>query len=219
MRNGAALPDAAEGHELMDISIDLLSTDPALQMRSAGIDPGTVQDYAEAMADGAEFPAIIVFTDSNSYWPGDGFHRIEAAKKAGRSTINADVRQGSRRDAILLAAGANSSHGLRRTSADKRRSVVSLLSDPEWARWSDRQIGKACSVDHKTVAKIRSEMTGEIPTERTFTTRHGTVATMNTGSINGDRARGATIVERMLAAATDEALVAECERRGWAVSA
>lgn len=41
------------------------------------------------------------------------------------------------------------------------------------ARWSDREIAKTCDVDHKTVGKLRSEVTGEIPSERTYTTKHG----------------------------------------------
>ena len=40
-----------------------------------------------------------------------------------RAEIAADVRQGTRRDALLFAAGANSSHGLSRTTADKRRAI------------------------------------------------------------------------------------------------
>jgi hypothetical protein len=30
-------------------------------------------------------------------------------------------------------------------------------------KWSDRKIGDACGVDHKTVARLRPEPTGEIP--------------------------------------------------------
>jgi hypothetical protein len=38
---------------------------------------------------------------------------------------------------VLHSAGANAMHGLRRTNADKRRTVMLLLQDEEWAAWSD----------------------------------------------------------------------------------
>lgn len=207
------LPHAQTGARMMDLALDLISSDPALQMRTAGIDLGTVQDYAEAMTDGAEFPAIIVFTDGNSHWPADGFHRIEAARKVGKSSIAADVRLGSRRDAILFSLGANGAHGLRRSNADKRRSVTVMLRDPEWSKLSDREIGQRCGVDHKTVGSIRREMTdGEIPQ------RTKAPSTPLEMPQSGPGTAGGSMVEKLLSKATDTALVAECRRRGLEVS-
>src|SRR5690625_1070490 len=62
---------------------------PDLQMREAGIDPHTVQDYAEAMEGGAEFPPITLYHDGKAYWPADGFHRIAAARRLRWETIKA----------------------------------------------------------------------------------------------------------------------------------
>ena len=124
------------------IPLSDIQDDGTTQMRVAGIDPSVVADYADAMEAGAVFPPIIVYHDGEQYWPGDGFHRIDAARRIGRETINADIREGGRRDALLLAASANATHGLRRTQADKRKSVETLLRDPEWSRWSDREIGE-----------------------------------------------------------------------------
>jgi len=54
-------------------------------------------------------------------------------------------------------------------------------------KWSDREIARRCCVDHKFVSKQRKDVTGDFPsekpTERTYTTKHGTTATMNTSSI------------------------------------
>ena len=36
---------------------------------------------------------------------------------------------------------------------------------------------------HNTVEKIRTTLTGDLSSDRTYTTRHGTVATMNTANI------------------------------------
>ncbi|MEY9581521.1 hypothetical protein [Sinorhizobium fredii] len=199
------------------VTLSFIRHDPDLQMRESGIDPAVVADYAEAMDAGAAFPPVILFFDGEGYWPGDGFHRIEANRTLGRETIDADVREGGKREAMLFAVGANANHGLRRTSADKRRSVVAMLRDPEWSKWSDREIGKRCAVDHKTVAKVRAEITGEIPTERTYTSRHGTVATMKVRQAE-PATSGGSVVERMLSTLTTEALIAECRRRGLEVS-
>ena len=187
-------------------------------MRVAGIDLSVVADYADAMEAGAMFPAIIVFFDGTRYWPGDGFHRIEAARRIDRETISADVREGGQRDALLLAASANAKHGLRRTQADKRRSIESLLRDPDWARWSDRKIAKACAVDHKTVATVRRELTGEIPSDRTVTyrDRHGNQSEMRVSASTPSTSAG-SILEKVLAGVSDEVLITECRRRGLEV--
>lgn len=208
-----ATGDSVRGVRL--IGLNLIQADPDLQMREAGIDVGVVAEYAEAMEGGEEFPPVIVYFDGEVYWPADGFHRIDAAKKIGRDTISADVRQGSKRDAVLLAVGVNANHGLRRTSADKRRSVLAMLRDPEWSRLSDREIGKRCAVDHKTVGNIRREITGgEIP--------HRTAAPPITGKITtadeGAEIPHGSMVDRLLAKASDEAIIGECRRRGLEVS-
>lgn len=170
------------------IHIGMLRTDGGTQMRAA-LDDATVQEYADAIIAGATFPAIIAYYDGTDYWLADGFHRIAAHKlvhqrsKTAWGEVEVDVRSGTRRDAILHAAGANADHGLRRTNADKRRAVESLLRDPEWSQWSDREIARRCHVDHKTVGSIRAEMvgTGEIPQLDERRTADG--RTMNTANI------------------------------------
>lgn len=201
--------------DLRDIPLDQIEADGTTQMRVAGIDPAVVADYATAMEAGAGFPPIIVFFDGAQYWPGDGFHRIEAARRIDRETISADVREGGQRDALLLAASANATHGLRRTQADKRQSIETLLRDPEWSRWSDREIGKACAVDHKTVGSVRREMTGEFPSDRAvpYRDRHGNETKMR---VLGTSAAGSVLV-KVLGKVSDEALIAECRRRGLEV--
>ena len=56
----------------------------------------TVNEYASEMLNGASFPPVIVYHDGTDYWLGDGFHRVEAARKIDRETIEADVREGRR---------------------------------------------------------------------------------------------------------------------------
>jgi uncharacterized ParB-like nuclease family protein len=83
----------------------------------------TVKEYAEAMAAGAKFPPVIVFHDGTDYWLADGFHRLEAWKRNGVDSIKAEVKEGSRIDALKFAFCANNSHGLRMSNEDKRNAV------------------------------------------------------------------------------------------------
>lgn len=143
-----------------------------------------VDDYAQAMKDGAIFPPIVVYFDGSEYWLSDGFHRVEAAERAGLTEIAADVRRGTQRDAILHACSANAAHGLRRTNADKRRAVETLLRDEEWARWSDGEIARRCQVSDRFVSSMRKELSpnGSEITTRTVQ-RNGTTYTQNTTNI------------------------------------
>lgn len=176
------------------LSLDKIRTDGGTQPR-AGLNEDVAQEYADAIngPNAWPFPPVVVFFDGDNYWLADGFHRIEAARrychreKLAPISIPCDIRQGSQRDAILYSVGANAEHGLRRTNADKRRAVLRLLQDAEWSQWSNREIARRCKVDEKTVRNLRNELTADNPqldtASRTYTTRHGTVATMNTANI------------------------------------
>lgn len=139
---------------LTTLHLDAIRIDGGTQCR-AELDDGAVADYAAAIRSGADFPSVVVFFDGKHYWLADGFHRYHAHKHAGAIEINADVRNGTKRDAVLFSVGANAVHGLRRSNADKRKAVETLLRDKEWGRWSDREIAKACGVTHPFVASIR----------------------------------------------------------------
>jgi hypothetical protein len=186
--------------------------DGGAQMR-VEMRPETVNEYATEMLNGATFPPVVLFYDGSDLWLADGFHRVEAKRKIGHETIVAEIREGSSRDAILHGAGSNASHGLRRSQADKRRTVELLLKDPEWARWSDRKIAEIAKVDHKTVGTIRKNLTGEFPT----TKRAGEFPTevKPNGKPNG---RGSVLGD-YLRHIPDDVLIAECRRRGLTVEA
>ena len=144
---------------------------------------GTIGEYAEAYREGATFPPVVVFFDGTDHWLADGFHRTRAAQMAGLEDIDADVRPGTRRDAILYAAGANATHGLRRANADKRRAVELLLSDPEWSQWSDREIARRAQVHHQLVARLRAERHLDDHPDGRIVRRGGTSYTMTVGGI------------------------------------
>ncbi len=169
---------------MMAIKISDVRIDGGAQSR-ASIDQNIVADYAEAMAAKAVFPPVVAYFDGSAYWLADGFHRYQACIRAELDTIAADVRQGTQRDAILFSVGANASHGLRRTSDDKRRAVLTLLNDKEWSKWSANQIAKQCGVSHTFVNGLKSSLETVSSEKRAYTTKHGTQAEMNTAKIGG----------------------------------
>lgn len=120
------------------------------------LNESVVADYAEVIRRGDSLPPVVVFFDGSTHWLADGFHRFHAHRTARAEEIEADVRTGARRDAVLFSVGANAHHGLRRTNEDKRRAVQTLLDDAEWSQWSDRQIAEACGVSHPFVAAVRN---------------------------------------------------------------
>ena len=141
-------------HNSIRLPVAAITADPDCQLRAA-CSGATVQEYSDALAAGATFPPIIVFSDGASYWLGDSFHRFEAHQSAGLTEINAEIRDGDQRDAKLFAAGANADHGLRRTQADKRRAILALLTDPEWRDWSDKEIARR-TAQHPYADRARS---------------------------------------------------------------
>jgi hypothetical protein len=170
------------------IELAKIRTDGGTQSRAA-INEETVSEYAEAMRrPETVFPPVIVYYDGREYWLADGFHRVEAWREIGRVEVPAEVRQGDRRQAILHSCAANAAHGLRRTNADKRRAVMTLLEDAEWSQWSDNKIAKQCAVDHKTVSRIRAEYLGNSQdSHERKVERGGTIYTQNTANIGGSK--------------------------------
>lgn len=146
----------------MVIALTKIRKDGGTQPRAA-LDYQVATSYAEDMTSGASFPPVVVYFDGETHWLADGYHRVLAAELAHRTDIEADIRQGTQRDAILHSVGVNAAHGLRRTAEDKRRAVMRLLEDEEWRAWSDRAIAEKCSVSDKTVAALRRETAAEFP--------------------------------------------------------
>ena len=177
----------------MKIKISQIELNELTQSRVV-INGEIVSDYEEAYHQGARFPDIKVYFDDDKYWLADGYHRYYAASEIGLLEIDADVVQGTRRDAILYGVGANAEHGLRRTHADKRKAAQTLLTDSEWCRWSNNEIAKRCAVSHTLVNELRRtlEAASSIDTitsnengegKRKFLTSNGKMAEMKTANI------------------------------------
>lgn len=188
------------GSEIIMVSLDvnILRTDPGTQMR-VKTDWDHVNELIEAIeAHGRSwpFPPIVAFQEGPGLpiWVADGFHRVAAARRAVLFECPAIIHPGTRRQAVLYAAGANADHGLKRTAADKYNAVRTLLNDPEWCEWADREIARQCNVSHPFVGKIRQEITGHAGQQdgRKYTNKHGETAVMapknGAGGVGGSMA-------------------------------
>lgn len=133
--------------------------DPRLQMR-VSISADTVETYAELyQSSPVAMPPVDVVVYNGQRLLVDGWHRLEAFLRAHpEGSIQANELSGSFDDAVILAAGANSRHGLQRSNADKRRAVEAVLSLESWRDKSTAEIAKVAGVSERTVKHYRSLM-------------------------------------------------------------
>lgn len=168
--------------EITEIKLVDIRIDGGTQSR-VSINQLAVADYGDAMTWGATLPPVTLFFDGTEYWLTDGFHRYHAHCKIGMLNIDAEVINGTSKDAKLFAYGANKDHGLRGTTEDKRKAVAGMLDD--FGDWSDSKIARHVGVDHKTVAAHRLPILGnsqDAPTTRTVE-RNGKTFEQNTANI------------------------------------
>jgi DNA repair photolyase len=118
------------------------------------IDEETVKEYQEAMKRGDSFPPIVVYDDGKKLYLADGAHRLAANKALKKKRIAAKVQSGSEQDALACAVGANAKHGLKRSSADKRKAVELILRDEKLRKRSINSIAKLCNVSWDTVRTV-----------------------------------------------------------------
>lgn len=171
------------------ISISDLVIDHQLQSR-AEMNIEAIRDYTLAMIDGDEFPPIDVYRLDGQLTLVAGFHRVEAAKAAGKRKILANIYDGSRKDAVRASAKSNlGQQAIRYTNADKRRTVTMILTDPEWLKESQHKIANEFGVRQSFVSKVYRELldAGELePKEKIIVDRpDGSTYEMDVKNIGG----------------------------------
>lgn len=141
--------------DIRSVPAHLLRLDGDTQPREA-INQDAVTEYAELLLSAPHaLPPVDAVFDGESFWVWDGFHRVLGAIEAEIEEIPVRVRNGDLTLARWLACSANQSHGLRRTSGDKRRAVLMALElHPEM---SDPMIAEHVGVHRSYVQRIRSE--------------------------------------------------------------
>ena len=141
-------------------SIDSLICDAETYVRAA-INDDIIEDYAERLAEGVEFPPIVVFRHGSDHYLADGFHRVSASRRAGRTEIQAEVHRGTRRDALWFALGANRAHGQRLTRKDKTHAVRLALQ--AWPQLSYARIAAHVGCTRQHVGYVRAQGASTCP--------------------------------------------------------
>jgi protein gp37 len=140
------------------LALSLIVRDPEVQPRES-MNHDLVTQYAEDMLSGIDLPPVVVFHDGDRHWLAEGFHRTEGAEQAGLEDIEADIRPGTREDALWHAAGSNKEHdvaGQRRKKEDKDRAVrMAIQCRPNEG---GRALARHCGVHRSTVDRVREEL-------------------------------------------------------------
>lgn len=136
------------------VQLDEIRIDGDTQFR-VEINQDKVDEYAENLANGDEFPLIEVTFDGTNYWLWDGFHRYFAWKKIGSEEVVVNYVPGTQEDAQDLAFSANGKHGYGLTKKDKEKKILIALSKDRHKNKSNKELARLCGVSDKMVAAVR----------------------------------------------------------------
>ena len=167
------------------IEISRIKTDGGTQPR-VSTHQETVAEYREAYKAGIKMPPVTLFLTAQI----TGWLMDSTALGGKRSRSDGDLRgnpSGNAARCDLVFAVGEQQAGLRRTNADKRKAVQTLLDDPEWARWSDHEVARRCAVSANFVGDVRKSICNPIidsdqETARTVQ-RNGTTYEQKTANI------------------------------------
>jgi hypothetical protein len=150
----------------MKLELSKIFIDHSINIRD-GLDDETIETYMEIFD---QLPSVIVFKltgmpseisdtvlkGQGMYLLADGFHRVAAARKLGKTEIEVDIREGTREDAEEWALLANLRHGKPLTRAERKKAVERMLMlHPERANvWIAEDMG----VSEHTVKKYRDDL-------------------------------------------------------------
>ena len=136
----------------MRLAIGNIIIDKELNVRNQ-LYNDTIDGYMDCFD---QLPPVVVFATDEGNLLADGFHRIKAAKKLGLTEIEADVKQGTRKDAEEYAVLANLKHGKPLTRKERQKAIKRMLIlHPERANnWIAEELG----VSDMTVKKYREEL-------------------------------------------------------------
>ena len=126
------------------------------------INTRVVEEYAQAMKDGAEFPPIILGTTPDEDGEPiklivDGNHIYRACQVAEMSHKCEYISYPTLADALADQLKRNSYHGVRLTRMQRDKRIKQLIEE---FNWSVRQVAHACGVSSATVSRVNRDMQG-----------------------------------------------------------
>ncbi|MER7990215.1 ParB N-terminal domain-containing protein [Streptomyces noursei] len=180
--SGRALLDRV-GHTPETVPISSLNIGHS--PRRAGLDIGHVRLLTESAT-----PPIIVQRETLHVI--DGVHRVKAAQRLGRDTIEARFFDGTDEDAFVLAVELNSSHGLPLSLGDRTAAATRILATH--TAWSDRRIARVTGLSPTTVGSLRRRATVQNGHLDSRTGSDGRARPMNSAA--GRRMAGQVLTEQ-----------------------
>ena len=137
----------AEDHPVVHIELSSLSSGPSPRQ-----DPLCEQHVGVLSEACGRWPPILVRSADCVII--DGHHRVAAARRLGRQTIQAILFDGSDDEAYVEAVRRNIGHGLTLSVSERVTAATGLLGrHPDW---SDRRISTICGLAPTTVSNIRT---------------------------------------------------------------
>jgi len=130
--------------------------DKEFQSRVA-LDTSVIEEYKDSILREEELPPVEVYEVDEKYYLIDGFHRFYAYRKLNRTSIPTLLLEGNHSKAFQASLKANTTHGLRRSLADKHNIVRKALDDFEFGCMSDRELSYELKVSTKLIKKIREQ--------------------------------------------------------------
>jgi hypothetical protein len=143
------------------VPIGSIRTDGGTQIR-VDINEDAVDQFRADMLGGNRIDPITVCRIDGVLWLVDGFHRVAAARAAGRKDLPAEVISGhTHDDAVLAAIRAN--RGKPRTERDLFNAVAKLIAIAGWEKKSAREMATYIGCSDKTVAAALHKLSAESP--------------------------------------------------------
>lgn len=166
----------------MMVAVSRISTAFADAVRDGIRREDVIEDYLDALRTGEEMPPVDLFVGPDMAGPfhaGDGGYRIASHRlfdPSNDAKISATVHffptdQEAKQAALLCAAKANETHGVRRSRQEKKLAVATILLRPEYATLADCEVGRMCKATHTFVKRIRGELGDALPVGARFSDR------------------------------------------------
>jgi ParB-like chromosome segregation protein Spo0J len=137
----------------MKVAISEITLADDINIRQ-GLREDAVERYAEILD---ELPPITLWRPNGKLLLVDGWHRIAAARRLGRTDIEAEVHEGDRTEAMVAAILANTKHGVPLSMAERNEGIVRLAQ----AGWRQNRIARELGLSTTRVNAILQQ--AEIP--------------------------------------------------------
>ena len=138
------------------IPIKDICLDGGTQQRA--VDDDVMKRYSALMKDGVKFPPVFIITDGKNNFLWDGFHRYFATLRLGKKYIEANVENGTRRDAVYFSFSANKENAFPRQPGTAKGIIEKILKDADWSKLSIREIANHVGVTERYVKKIQADL-------------------------------------------------------------